>query len=186
MNRVALLFAILAVALPCAATAQVIPASTPDPQVYDDPGMHFRAPDGFVLVGRRPIGVESLSGDPHVVAAWRNSRMPPRVITIQQESYEGDVDGFESLFEQQLRNQYQDALIQHQEPMSLRNGMPAMFMELTAGSGFDERKGYIIIWADGTRGVAITLLAQIGDLDIGTAKRLLSDASAVRYPAGRE
>jgi hypothetical protein len=186
MNRAVLLVVVIAALLPFAVAAQTVPtAPTPDPQVYDDPGMHFRAPDGFNLVGRRPIALDELTGDPQFVAGWRMAK-PTRAITIQQESYDGDVSGFESVFEQQLRNQYEDALVQHQESMSLRNGMPAEYMELTAGSGFDERKGYIVIWADGTRGVALMLMTQAGDLDSDTAKRLLSDASAVRYPVGRQ
>jgi hypothetical protein len=184
MNRLALLLAALVLAAPCAAGAQVVPTPPSHPQTYDDPAMHFEAPPGFVLVAKHPVDERSLGENPQIVAAWRMAQ-PPRVIMIQQEAFDGDVNGFEAAYEQQVRNQSSNALFSHQEHMSLENGMPAVFMEVTIGSGFNEQKGYIVCWADGTRGVALVLFTQIGDIDEETARQLLSNASAVAYPAGR-
>ena len=39
--------------------------------------------------------------------------------------------------------------------MTLLNGMPATFVEVAYGSGFDARKEYAIVWADGQRGVVL-------------------------------
>ena len=47
------------------------------------------------------------------------------------------------------------------------------------------QKIYLVVWADGQRGVAITLLGPLNDLNGTIARQLLSDASAVRYPVGR-
>jgi hypothetical protein len=185
MKRFASLLALSVMLVASPAFAQESPDQPTDPTVYDDPAMHFQAPAGYKLLAKHPIDEARLSDDPQTVAGWTSADKPPKVILIQQESYEGDVTGFDGVFEQQLRQQLQDALISHKESISLRNGMPAMFMDITAGSGFNERKGYAVIWADGARGVAIMLMTQLGDMDDATAKRLLSNASAVRYPVGR-
>jgi hypothetical protein len=188
MKRFAPILAALLTLLPSLALAQGAPQGAQpqgDPSVYDDPAMHFQAPAGYKLLGKHPVSEEDLGEDPQTVAGWSSGDKPPKVIVIQQESYDGDLSGFDGVFEQQLRSQFDDALISHKESISLQNGMPAMFMEMTAGSGFNERKGYVVLWADGARGVAITLMAQLGDVDEATAKRVLSDASAVRYPVGR-
>jgi hypothetical protein len=47
------------------------------------------------------------------------------------------------------------------------------------------QKFYLLMWADGTRGVAILLNAQMNDLDDSKARQLMSDATAVRYPTDR-
>jgi hypothetical protein len=188
MKRFASLLAVLLALLPSLVLAQEVPQGgqpVGDPSVFDDPGMHFQAPAGYKLLGKHPVNEEELGDDPQTVAGWTSGEKPPKVILIQQESFDGDLSSFDGVYEQQLRSQFDDALISHKESISLQNGMPAMFMEMTSGSGFNERKGYVVIWADGARGVAIMLMAQLGDLNDATAKRVLSDATAVRYPAGR-
>jgi hypothetical protein len=65
--------------------------------------------------------------------------------------------------------------------------MPAMFIEVSAGSGFDVQKDYLLEWVDGARGVVIMLGTGFGDIGPDTAKELLlSDVSAVRYPVERD
>jgi hypothetical protein len=59
-------------------------------------------------------------------------------------------------------------------------------MEMSAGSGFNIQKFYILLWSDGQRGVAVLLQSQLNDLDGDSARRMMSDASAVRYPVNRE
>jgi hypothetical protein len=64
--------------------------------------------------------------------------------------------------------------------------MPAEFMEMSTGSGFNVAKFYILLWSDGQRGISILLSAQLNDLSGDAAQRLMSDATAVRYPTGRD
>ena len=191
MNRFALLVLALLLTVPLAVSAQSGPEATPtpapiNPHEYNDPAMHFVAPAGWFLVGYRLLQVDDLGDDPEVVAGWAGpDRSKPQAITITQQSFEGDVQGFEERFENGVRQQFDSVLIKNKESMSLKNGMPAYFVDVTYGSGFDSRKEYAVIWSDGARGVAITITARTGELDAATAKKLISDVSAVRYPLGR-
>lgn len=167
---------------------QATPMPTPaDWQVYDDPAMHFHAPDGFRPIGQRQISVEKLGDDPVIVAAWiYPDKDHPRRLIIQQEYFEGDYKAFDSQLESQLRDQYDNPFFKNKQDTKLRNGMPAEFMEMSAGSGFNVQKFYILLWSDGQRGVAVLLQSQLNDLDGDSARRLMSDASAVRYPINRD
>jgi hypothetical protein len=193
MNR-ACLFVLVAfaaiIASPTALHAQVSsPAATPtpDPQVFEDEAMHFRAPSGYYLLGQQHITVAKLTGDAQIVAGWIHpDRDHPRRIAIQMEYYEGNAGGFDGTIEGQMRDQFETAIFKNKKSTTLKNGMPAVFMEMTSGSGFNVQKFYILLWADGQRGVAIILQAQLGDISTETAEQTISDASAVRYPVGRE
>jgi hypothetical protein len=166
--------------------------STPQPtpadwMVYEDPAMHFRAPAGWQPVGQRQIDAQKLTDDPVVVAAWvYPDRDHPRKLVINQEFFEGDYKAFEVQLEQQLRGQFTDPFFKNKQDVKLRNGMPAEFMEMSTGSGFNVAKFYILLWSDGQRGISILLSAQLNDLSGDAAQRLMSDATAVRYPTGRD
>jgi hypothetical protein len=163
------------------------PAPTPDPMVYTDPAMTFQAPTGFAPVGQRQIAVDKLGEDPEIVAGWIGTdKNHPRRLFIQQEYFEGSVEDFDSVYEEQVRGNSDNALFKDKQNVSLKNGMPAMFMDMTSGEGFDEQKVYILMWADSQRGVAVVLQTQLGDLDATTARSLMSDVSAVKYPSQRE
>jgi hypothetical protein len=167
---------------------QATPQPTPsDWMVYEDPAMHFRAPDGWQPVGQRQIDAQKLTDDAVVVAAWvYPNREHPRKLTISQEYFEGDYKAFEAQLESQLRDQFTDPFFKSKQDIKLRNGMPAEFMEMSAGSGFDVTKTYVLLWSDGVRGISILLTAQLNDLDGVSAQHLMSDVTAVRYPAGRD
>ena len=168
--------------------ADATPQPTPsDWMVYEDPAMHFRAPDGFRPVGQRQIDVQKLTDDPTIVAAWvQPDPNHPRRLVVEQEYFEGDYQAFEAQLESSLRDQFDDPFFKGKQQTKLRNGMPAEFMEMSSGSGFNVQKFYILLWADGQRGVAILLQTQLNDLDGDAARRLMSDVTAVRYPVGRD
>lgn len=67
--------------------------------------------------------------------------------------------------------------------MALLNGMPAYFVEVAYGSGFDARKEYAIVWADGQRGIVLSETSRMGDASDDEARRLLKQVTAVRYPS---
>ncbi|HTZ56155.1 MAG TPA: hypothetical protein VMB20_13950 [Candidatus Acidoferrum sp.] len=190
MKRIALLLIACAalIAPPCALFAQeATPQPTPsDWMVYDDPAMHFHAPVGFQPIGQRQIPANKLGDDPVIVAGWvYPDRNNPRRLVIQQEFFTGDVHAFQSQYESQLRDEFDTPLFKDKQDTSLRNGMPAVFEEMTSGSGFNVQKFYFLMWADGQRGVAIGLQVQVNDLDGVKARQLLSDVTAVRYPIDR-
>jgi hypothetical protein len=163
------------------------PQATPaDWMVYDDPAMHFHAPAGFQPVGQRQIPANKLGDDPSVVAAWVfPDKDHPRKLLIQQEYFQGDANGYQAEYEGQLRDQFESPLFKNKQNIALRNGMPAIFEEMTTGEGFNVQKYYLLMWADGQRGVTILLQTLPNDLDGTKARQLMSDVSAVRYPTER-
>ncbi len=186
MTRRSLLLCAALLLVPMGAFAQ---EATPRPnlQEYNDDAMHFVAPPSYRPVGQRKLSLDDLGEDPQVVAGWvSGDPSRPKRMVIQMQAYQGPLDGFESTYEQTLRNAFGDALIRNKEHASLKNGMPAVYFEMTAGTGFEASKMYVYCWVDGVRGVVLSVTAQVGEMDTATAKKLLSDASAVRYPAGRE
>lgn len=191
MNRflAALALAVLAIA-PFAVRAQeATPTPNPHPMTYEDPGMNFTAPAPFrPLFQRKAIPLAQLPDDATPVAEWIiPDPNRPKQLIIMQELFSGNADEFYTHFSQQLREQGDEgAIIKNKQSISLKNGMPARYLEMTSGTGFDAKKVYVELWADGSRGVAVLFSAQTGESDEKRAKAIMSDLNAVRYPAERE
>ena len=161
------------------------PTPAPDPHVYTDPAMTFTAPDNAVLVNRQEMGLAQLSQDLQPVAAWviAPGKEDARQITLSMEAYTGPPDQWEGQFESQTHSGSGDGiLIRNKTPMSLLNGMPAYFVEVAYGSGFDARKEYAIVWADGQRGIVLAETTRLGDASADEAREVLKQVTAVRYP----
>jgi hypothetical protein len=188
LNRAVTLLAtmlVLFLGTPASPRAQVVePTPTPDPQTYSDPAMNFTAPPGAVLLARRYPDLQSLPEDMEPVARWavRPGKENAVVIDLSMESFEGAPDQWEGQFESQMHNSADGVLIKNKTPMSLLNGMPATFVEVTMGSGFDSRKEFAVVWADGQRGIALSVGGRLGDVDADQARVLLRNVTAVRYP----
>jgi hypothetical protein len=167
------------------ARAQVVaPTPSPDPMTYTDPAMSFTAPPGAVLMTREEVPLSELSEDLTVVAAWvlDPGKEDARTIQLAMEAYDGPPDQWEAQFESQTHGAQDGTLIRDKTPMSLLNGMPAYFVEVATGSGFDARKEYAIVWADGQRGIVLSETTRMGDASDDEAKRVLKQVTAVRYP----
>jgi hypothetical protein len=165
--------------------AQVAPAPPPaDPHVYTDPGMTFTAPDKAVLINRQDLGLTGLSEDLQPVAAWviNPGKEDARTITLAMEAYGGPPEQWEGQFESQTHSSGDGVLIRNKTPMSLLNGMPAYFVEVAYGAGFDARKEYAIVWADGQRGIVLSETSRMGDASADEAREVLKQVTAVRYP----
>lgn len=189
MNRTLLaLLALLAVAGITTASAQDYPAPSPsgDPHLYSDPAMTFTAPSEATLIESNPMPLTELSDDLTPVAIWVIGRgqEDARMIQVSMETYTGAPNEFEGEFESQTHSQGEGILIRNKTPMTLTNGMPASFVEIAYGSGFDARKEFAIVWADGQRGVVLSETVRIGDASAEQAQRDLKQATAVRYPYG--
>lgn len=169
-----------------AARAQIPPppTPTPDPMTYTDAAMNFTAPPGAVLVGRQYVEPKNLSSDLQPVARWalHAGKEDVRFIDLSMESFESNPYEWEAQFESQAHNQSDGVLVRGKTPMSLLNGMPATFVEVTYGSGFDSRKQYAVVWADGVRGIVLSVTARIGEVSPEEAKLLLRNVTATRYP----
>ena len=174
-----------AVAVLIAQDATPAATPTPAPDLYEDAAMHFRAPEGWLLAGRRYPKVDQLGEDPTPVAAWvQANKDHPRKLIIAMEQYSSQsISNFESDYEGQIRDQLDSPFFKEKDHVQLHNGMPAMFVVVTSGSGFDTHKKFLLEWVDGVRGVVVSLEGSYGDLDPASAKKiLLSDVSAVQYP----
>jgi hypothetical protein len=187
---IAALTALIAL-LPAAMRAQSTPTPAPTPSdvhVYEDAAMHFKAPDNMVLLGRRVIPLKALGTQLQNVGVWRTQPGKGRdwVITLAVESYEGTLDGWDTSFENELREQIDGVFVRGKTHSALQNGMPALFMDISFGEGFTSRKEFAYLWSDGQRGIALTIAGRLGDIDAEDAKKALADASAVLYPIERE
>jgi hypothetical protein len=184
-KRFAFFLALLLSFSAVAAPAQVVePTPTPDPHLYSDPAMTFTAPAGAVLLNRQPMTLNDLGQDLQTVAAWvlRPGQEDARTIQIAMEAYTGPPDEWEAQFESQTHSSQDGTLIRNKTPMTLLNGMPAYFVEVAYGSGFDAKKEYAVVWADGQRGVVLSETTRMGDTSSDDAREVLKQATAVRYP----
>jgi len=160
------------------------PTPTPDPHSYTDPAMNFTAPPEAYLMGRREVDVRQLGQDLEPIARWvvRPGKENAAFIDLSMEGYDGPPDQWEAQFESQTHGGGSGVLIKNKTPMSLLNGMPATFVEVTTGEGFDSRKEYAVVWGDGARGVVLSVTARMGDVSADEAKAMLKNVTAVRYP----
>jgi hypothetical protein len=160
------------------------PTPTPDPHLYTDPAMSFTAPASAYLVNRQMVSLEQLSNDLQTVAMWvlDPGKENARTIQIAMEAYPGAPEQWEGQFESQTHGSQEGTLIRNKTPMSLLNGMPAYFVEIAYGSGFDARKEYAVVWADGQRGIVLSMVSRMGDTTAEAAQAALKQATAVRYP----
>lgn len=177
----------LALALvPAAARAQAASASSHALARFTDPAMRFTAPDGFVAQPLEAHDPKSFEG-PTVVAAFARDpgTSDVELITVAMENFSGlNVDGFELLQENQLREQVDGVFVQKQKA-ALPNGMPAYWVRVSSGDGFNQRRRWLYEWVDGVRGVTLSITARYGRLDDQKAKEALKDVSAVLYPINR-
>lgn len=162
--------------------AQPTPAQ--DPHVYTDPAMTYTAPDNAVMVEHQYVPLEQLSQDLQPVAGWvlNPGKEDARQITLSMEAYGGPPDQWEAQFESQTHSSGDGVLIRNKTAMTLLNGMPAYFVEVAYGAGFDARKEFAIVWADGQRGIVLAETSRMGDASADEAREVLKQVTAVRYP----
>ena len=177
--------ALLALSGGLSARAQVpVPTPSPDPHTYTDPAMTYVAPPDAVLVMRQDVSANALGQDLQPVAAWvlYPGKEDARQITLSMEAYDGPPEQWEAQFESQTHGSQDGTLIRNKTPITLLNGMPAYFVEIAFGSGFDARKQYAIVWADGVRGVVLSETTRMGETGQDEARSVLKQVTAVRYP----
>lgn len=178
----ALALALLSMAL---LTSGVARADT-DPLAYDDPGMHFRPPDGWQRVQFAESSDVEPSG-PHPVAAWvlQSKKMDQRQIIITVEPFDGSLGNFESSHESDLRNEGKDQslFVDKKEMTTLANGMPAYFMRVNQGNAagqFVRSYQYVVI--DKQRGIVVAYSGRAGQFDDKEAKAAMASLYVVVYP----
>lgn len=189
MNRFVLavvLCGLAAAAVPAAAQQppqQAYTTPTPAPNQFTDPGMSFTPPEGYYKANIPPHDPTDFD-QPTVVAAFAN-KGATHVITIQMETFNGSLSGFEMVTENELRNQVDGVFFKKKELGTLSNGMPAYWQEITIGSGFQEAKRFQYAWVDGVRGIVLSITGRFGEISEDEAKKALAGASSVAYPRDR-
>ncbi|MGB8909458.1 MAG: hypothetical protein WCC84_11990 [Candidatus Cybelea sp.] len=180
-----LLAALLALSCATSVRAQVVePTPMPDPRTYTDPAMTYTAPANAYLIARQVLPPNQLGQDLQPVAAWvlNPGKEDARSIQLSMEAYDGPPEQWESQFESQTHSSQDGTLIRNKTPMALLNGMPAYFVEVAYGSGFDAKKEFAIVWADGQRGIVLSETTRLGDATAEEAKEVLKQVTAVQYP----
>jgi len=190
MNRITCLIALGALMLsPCVAVAQEQAPAGAQPAVknqFNDPAMSFTAPSDYIQIGVPPHSPTDFTESAVVAGFVKNpGKQSQHTISISMEDFPQDLDGFEMVSENELRNQADGVFVKKKIRTTLSNGMPAYWLEISVGSGFDEVKRYQYVWVDGVRGVTLAIWGQYGELDEATAKRDLANASAVLFPKYR-
>jgi hypothetical protein len=191
---------LIGLALPWAARADDPPTPAPAAPSYDDPAIHFAAPDGWTK--RDVPGANPNSDGPHVVAMFVKTygRDDIRTITLTVEPYDGGLDTAQSDQETQLRNSAgggggggandddssNSVFFDRKDHITLSNGMPARYLKVSLGAGAGAMARlyqYIII--DGKRKIIATYAGREGYFNDKDALDALSTLTVVLYPAGR-
>jgi hypothetical protein len=188
VKKIAPVLAVLCAALVLGALRPAL--ADPDPNLsYDDPAMHYSAPDGWTKIDVPPSGGNQ--DGPTTVAAFTKefSRYDKRSITIRIEPYSGTLDGAESSHESELRSSGGNGstiFVDKKTKVTLPNGMPAWFLKATIGSeNGDAARIYEYVLFDGKRQIIVGYAGKAGNFDDKDAVDAFKTLSVVLYPAGR-
>jgi hypothetical protein len=166
--------------------ALLVPAiALADAHVYSDPAMSFTAPADYTPVPI-PTHDPATFDDPAIMAAFVKNpgKQNACQITLRMQNFGGDASGLDMVVENDLRNQAGSVFVK-KTATKLSNGMPAIWQEITIGSGFQQVKIFQLVWADGVRGVQLAVMGRYGAIDEPEAKRVLGNVTAVAYPKYR-
>ena len=148
---------------------------------YDDPAIHYSAPDGWTRVDVEP-------GDDAPAAVFRKTfeRYDTRAIMLKLQPYDGSLDGLETTHESEVRQQQDDVFIDKKMKITLSNGMPAWQLRLSMGqmSG-NAIRSIEYLATDGRRSIVLSYSGRSGTFDDSVAIAALSTLTVVLYPAGR-
>ncbi|GAC1306391.1 MAG: hypothetical protein NVSMB21_09090 [Vulcanimicrobiaceae bacterium] len=163
--------------------------ATPDPLAYDDPGMHFRAPDGWTRVVTSDAAPDAGSSNapPAAVFVRDAGRAEQRTIVIDIQPYDGTLDGFERSRETELHSQTDGTFVDRHTKTTLSNGMPAYFLQVSQPSGAagHQRRRYDYLVYDLARSIDVAYIGRYGDFDEADVKAALASLSVVVYPRRR-
>ncbi len=181
----ATVFALVAAGVLMRGSAQ--PALAADPLSYDDPGMHFKAPDGWTRVETPPFDADSSDKQTVAVFTYHAGKRDERSIVITIEPYSDSLDAFEHGHESDARSGSDSAFIEEHEKVALANGMPAYYFKVRTGDvggGRDvERCEYLVI--DTQRAIDVAFVGAVGEFSDKDVKEALSSLYVVVYPGRR-
>lgn len=169
-------------------SAPPAPGATParNPHVYSDPAMRVQVPDDFRLLGMRQLDPSTLDGQ-QVVAVWTKGKDDAReTIVIAVEPFSGfDLDAYETQAANDARQGGEGVLVDKKVRTATANKMPAYWLAIAMGSGFNAMRRYEYIWTDGVRGVTVAISSELGQMTEDQAKAALANIYATSYPTNR-
>ncbi len=182
----ALALALVGVLAPSTAFAAPAEAAASADTSFSDPAMSFVAPSDFQKVPVPPHDPAKFEQKSVVAAFMKNPGKQNAVsITITMDNFEiPSAAAFATNADNDLRGSTDGVFIKRTDT-KLANGMPAVFEEVTIGTGFDQMTMYRMLWADGVRGVIVEEVARLGSIDTRKARADMANLSATAYPRYR-
>ena len=160
-----------------------------DPLSYDDPGMHFKPPDGWERVPLTKDGEPPPSTTEGPVAVWvfDRGKIDQRVISISVKPYEGALEGLERETESDMRNNTDGLFVDKHQLLKLGNGMPAYWIRTSEGSELGKYfRRYEYLVYDGQRSIQVAMVGHQGDFEEKDAHAALDSLYVVAYPRARQ
>jgi hypothetical protein len=157
-----------------------------NPNAYDDPSIHYVAPDGWQKVDTPPP--QQGGQDDQTVARFAKdiSRYDKRAIMMKMSDYQGTLDGAESTHESDLRSTSDGVFVDKKERVTLANGMPAWFLKVSIGQDAGNIvRGFEYVVFDGKRRIILGYYGRAGYFDDKDAKDAMASFAVVVYPEGR-
>ncbi|MFN2450281.1 MAG: hypothetical protein ABR508_10935 [Candidatus Baltobacteraceae bacterium] len=156
-----------------------------DANTYNDPAMSFTPPAGFRRVPIPPHDPRTFEQKSVVAVYVKNpGTQDATAITLTMDNFEGTAAAFAMTSDNDTRSSADGAFIKRSDA-KLSNGMPAVWEEVTVGSGFAQVSSFRYLWADGVRGVTLAETSRYGNVDDRHARADLANVSAVAYPRYR-
>ncbi len=165
----------------------VAPAVAAGSLSYDDPGMHFKAPDGWQRIDV-PSGDSANSQDkpPVAVFAFDPGHSDAQTIIITIRTADSDsLDAFERSHEGDLRQGSDSTNVDKRTHVTLANGMPAYLVQTTSGDGLQSIRRYEYLVYDGARDIDVAFAGHQGEFTEKQALAALSTLYVVAYPGDR-
>ena len=168
--------------------ALVLPAAAAGSLSYDDPGMHFKAPDGWQRIDI-PNGdaADQDHKPPAAVFVFHPSRIDQRTIVVDIQSGSDSLEAFERGHESDLHQggDSSDAHVDKKTQVTLSNGMPAYLLRITVGDGLNSVRRYEYLVFDGQRNIDVSYSGHQGEFDEKDALDGLSSLYVVAYQRNR-
>jgi hypothetical protein len=149
---------------------------------YDDPSVHYAAPDGFTRVDIPPDAKDA----PNALFQKQISRYDTRAITLKIADYSGSLDGLEGSHESDLHSNNDGLFVEKKTKTTLSNGMPVWMVKYSMGQGAGRMiRAVEYVAFDGRRSIILTYAGAAGDFTDKDALDAMSTLTVVVYPEGR-
>ena len=179
MNRF-LIGAVMATTLIVSATVQSAAPVLADAQMYSDATMRFVPPPGFDKVDVPAVDLSEQSHLAPIAYYVRDRGKQEQLsIAVMVELFGGGLNEFETVVENDLREQIPDLFVSRKSLTKLVNGMPAYWFKLAYGEGFDSMQQYLYATIDGHRGIVVSISGRLGIINEDRAKEALKNLAVV-------